>query len=62
MRRGQKRAGIGSQTWSALVNTHPSNHYGNDDDDIVNDYDDDVDEDDDHDDGDVDTLVICCAL
>ena len=47
-----KRAGIGSQGWSALVNTHPSIHYGNDDDDFVDDYDDD----DDDDGGEVDTL------
>ena len=45
-----KRASIGSQAWSALVNTHPSNHYGNDDDDVVDDYDDDDDG------GEVDTL------
>ena len=53
VRRGQKEQALAHRPWSALVNTHPSNHYGNDDDDLVDDYGDDVDEDDDHDDGDV---------
>ena len=50
-----KRAGIGSQAWSALVNTHPSNHYGNGDDDVVDDFDDDDGDDGDDDDVDDDT-------
>ena len=41
-----KRAALAHRPWSAPVNTHPSNHYGNHDD---HDDDDDYDDHDDYD-------------